>query len=210
MINVLNVDTTTMNASICNGDAYNFGTQVLTEPGEYSEIFTAITGCDSLVNFTLNVTVIDTSVTVNYPTLSANLEDAGYQWVDCNNNFSAINGANEQSFTPIINGSYAVVLEKEFCVDTSSCYDVVVIGIENPIEQQLFHISPNPTTGIVNIQSGEKADLVVIDGIGNEVYHEVLSKGHHSFNLMDQPKGIYFMIFTAETQTKQIKLIKSN
>jgi hypothetical protein len=210
MINVLNVDTTTMDATICNGETFNFGTQLLTEAGDYTEIFTAISGCDSIVDLTLNVTVIDTSVTVNFPTLTANLADAQYLWVDCNNNYSAISGANEQSFTPIVNGSYAVVLEKDFCADTSSCYDVVVIGIENPIEQQLFQASPNPTTGIVNIQSGEKADVVVIDGIGKEVFHAVLSIGQHSFNLMDQPKGIYFIIFTGETQTKRIKLIKSN
>ncbi len=41
--------------SICEGDSYIFGTQILTEPGQYSELFTSVGGCDSLVNLTLDL-----------------------------------------------------------------------------------------------------------------------------------------------------------
>ncbi len=40
-------------ASICNGDSYTFGTQILTTGGTYTEVFTTVDGCDSTVTLTL-------------------------------------------------------------------------------------------------------------------------------------------------------------
>ncbi len=40
---------------ICDGETHQFGNQVLTSSGEYSEVFEAMNGCDSLVNLTLTV-----------------------------------------------------------------------------------------------------------------------------------------------------------
>ena len=54
----LNVNPTyneTVTASICDGDSYTFGTQTLTTAGAYTEVFSTINGCDSIVNLTLNV-----------------------------------------------------------------------------------------------------------------------------------------------------------
>jgi hypothetical protein len=45
----------TASASICTGQTYSFGTQTLTAPGTYTELFTSAGGCDSLVVLTLNV-----------------------------------------------------------------------------------------------------------------------------------------------------------
>ncbi|OFX28312.1 MAG: hypothetical protein A2033_18900, partial [Bacteroidetes bacterium GWA2_31_9] len=48
-------------ATICDGDSIVFGTQILKIAGTYSELFTAINGCDSLVTLTLFVNPIVTS-----------------------------------------------------------------------------------------------------------------------------------------------------
>ena len=45
----------TASASICNGDSYIFGTQTLTAAGSFTELFTSVGGCDSLVVLTLTV-----------------------------------------------------------------------------------------------------------------------------------------------------------
>lgn len=42
-------------ATICNGDTYLFGTQSLTSTGTYTEVFTSVDGCDSLVMLSLTV-----------------------------------------------------------------------------------------------------------------------------------------------------------
>ncbi|MBR6041032.1 MAG: T9SS type B sorting domain-containing protein [Paludibacteraceae bacterium] len=43
--------------TICEGESYKFGTQVLTSSGTYKETFTSVAGCDSIV--TLNLKVAD-------------------------------------------------------------------------------------------------------------------------------------------------------
>jgi hypothetical protein len=43
------------NVSVCEGDSFIFGNQILTEPGQYHELFTSTGGCDSLVNLTLDL-----------------------------------------------------------------------------------------------------------------------------------------------------------
>jgi subtilisin-like proprotein convertase family protein len=45
----------TEEATICSGSSYVFGTQVLTNPGSYTELFTSTEGCDSTVVLTLHV-----------------------------------------------------------------------------------------------------------------------------------------------------------
>ncbi|MDX5429200.1 MAG: hypothetical protein LPK79_13955, partial [Bacteroidota bacterium] len=47
--------------------------------------------------------------------------NTAYQWVDCGNGFSPISGATQSTFTPLVNGSYAVVLTHGNCVDTTGC-----------------------------------------------------------------------------------------
>jgi len=49
------VYTVTADAAICKGETYRFGAQVLSEPGEYTEVFETINGCDSTVVLTLTV-----------------------------------------------------------------------------------------------------------------------------------------------------------
>ncbi len=54
----LNVNPTyneTATATICAGQTYNFGSQTLTSTGVYTELFSSMAGCDSLVVLTLNV-----------------------------------------------------------------------------------------------------------------------------------------------------------
>ena len=51
-------------ATICEGDTYEFGTQLLSTSGEYQETFTSVEcGCDSVV--TLTLTVLPAEVTLN-------------------------------------------------------------------------------------------------------------------------------------------------
>lgn len=94
-------------------------------------IFTTAEGCDSLVtlNLTINTTP-DNSVTQTGSSLSANQTGANYQWLDCSNGFSAINGGTNQAFTPPFSGSYAVLVSSNGCSDTSTCFIVDYTGIE--------------------------------------------------------------------------------
>lgn len=73
---------------------------------------------------------IDVSVDVNGTTLQAVQTVAGYQWLDCDAANAPINGEINQSYTPAVTGNYAVEINVEGCVDTSTCYLIDYTGIE--------------------------------------------------------------------------------
>jgi len=52
----------TTTASICEGESYQLGSQLLTEEGSYGEVFTSVAGCDSSVFLNLVVDRITTSI----------------------------------------------------------------------------------------------------------------------------------------------------
>ena len=53
-----------------------------------------------------------------------------------------------------------------------------------------FNIYPNPTTGVINIQSNENIDNIrVVDMYGKQI----LNTRSQAINLTNQPKGIYFV-----------------
>jgi gliding motility-associated-like protein len=54
-LNVTDVITTQQTAEICLGESYVLGTQTLTVSGQYAELFTTASGCDSLVTLDLVV-----------------------------------------------------------------------------------------------------------------------------------------------------------
>lgn len=61
---------------------------------------------------------------------------AAYQWLDCDNNYAAIAGANFQSYTPSNTGNYAVQVTLNGCVDTSACMLVDYTGMEELLNSE--------------------------------------------------------------------------
>ncbi len=72
---------------------------------------------------------MDISVTQSGITLKANATSAQYKWLDCNNGYAVIAGATSQTYTPTSNGSYAVEIKQNGCIDTSACYSITNIGV---------------------------------------------------------------------------------
>jgi hypothetical protein len=145
----------------------------------------------------------DTSITANGGTLTANATFGNYQWVECPA-MTAINGATSWSFTPLVSGNYAVVVDGGGgCIDTSNCHSVIVAGVltsDNLVDE--FQISPNPTTNnftLKNISSNEtsllhaSATLSIINPIGEIVYTEKLFGKNEYVVDADFAKGIYFV-----------------
>lgn len=119
--------------------------------GVYLYTLPTATGCDSNITINLTITTLDNSVTQTGITLLANQSGASYQWIDCNNAGSPIAGAVSQSYTPGANGSYGVIITSNNCADTSSCYAVTTVGIDDPKSDHGIKVYPNPATDIVNI-----------------------------------------------------------
>ncbi len=100
----------------------------------------------------LFVTTADTSVTVNQHILIANATTALYQWLDCNNGLSPITGATAKQFIPSVPGSYAVIVTKNGCTDTSACITVTTIGVDELIADNEVLLFPVPANEHLNIK----------------------------------------------------------
>lgn len=92
----------------------------------------------------------NTSVNQNVHILSAVQSSATYQWLDCNNGFSPIPFATTQQYIPSQPGDYSVAVTLNGCTDTSTCYNVTTIGLEDITNEQL-HVFPIPTASVIDV-----------------------------------------------------------
>jgi hypothetical protein len=149
-----------------------------------------VSGCDSIVKLSLTIDTIDVSVTQTGATLTANLSGANYQWVVCPS-LSAISGAINQSYTPISNGYYAVIINNGTCIDTSSCYSINNIVIEEN-ENNVF-IYPNPTSGKIRIECEEMERIELLDITGKLVFEVDDISNVLNIDISSFSKGIYII-----------------
>ena len=160
-------------------------------------------GCDSVVTLNLTVNTVNNSITNTTPTLTADATGATYQWLDCNNNYAPIPGETNQSFTATANGSYAVEVTQNGCVDTSACEQVNNVGI-NEINSSIT-LHPNPTTGIVELQGIKGSFKVdVYDYAGKYLQ----STSRSTIDLSDYPSGIYFLKVAYGDKTEELRVVK--
>jgi hypothetical protein len=141
-------------------------------------------GCDSIVTLNLTINSLPVvSVSVSDLTISANNVNATYQWLDCNNN-SPIAGEISQSFTAMINGSYAVELSQNGCVDTSNCIEITTVGtIENLLFNE-FKISPNPSNGDFFIAGPALTSITLYNQFGQKVNVTFSTIGEGKYQVM--------------------------
>ena len=182
-----------------------------TNSGTYADLLLNQFGCDSTltINLTINDTP-DTNVTRNFDMLTATETNTTYQWLDCSNNYAPIVGATSQSFQVLTNGNYAVQLDNNGCVDTSSCLTVVNVGTAQTFTEPVS-LFPNPTTGKFWLDLGAVHTDISIQ-IMNAVGQVVLVENYNGMQRMefdvDLPNGIYFLEVKSGDKLAVMKFIK--
>lgn len=173
---------------------------------------TNATGCDSIVTLNLTIGTVNTAITNLSPTLQATASNATYQWLDCNNAFSPIAGATSHEFTATVNGSYAVTIQQNGCIDTSACLDVSNVSIYEYGFGEALRVYPNPTGGQLHIDLGAAhtdVSIRVKNVLGQEVAAidaEVMQQGE--LELKGSP-GVYLVdIRTREGGFVVVKIVK--
>ncbi len=139
---------------------------------------------------------IDNSVSFNGSSISANASGYQYQWVDCANNFSPIQGEQNQSFNPTENGTYAVKIISPSCTVTSQQTTVNSIGLDEISSNLNYSIYPNPTSGTFTIDFGEEKSeihisIFTINGqliTQQDYYHTSAVQSN-----FDAPNGVYLI-----------------
>ncbi|HTN16247.1 MAG TPA: T9SS type A sorting domain-containing protein [Chitinophagaceae bacterium] len=75
-----------------------------------------------------------------------------YRWVTCPD-FNDIPGAFSSSYYVVTPGSYAVIVTKGTCTDTSDCTFVNPTGINETVLAQQVSVTPNPSSGQVYLKA---------------------------------------------------------
>lgn len=179
--------------------------------GVYTDTLQNVHGCDSVIETTLTLKKVNIMVTASSTTLKADQNNATYRWMDCNNNFALITGGTQQTFTPANpNGSYAVSVNFNGCTDTSACYSLQGVGIEeNKIST--FEIYPNPSEGIFTIyHRNVNPDRVRIFDLSGKEIHSRDCKGSNSqttIGLSGKGKGVYLIQLETKNSSEVKRLL---
>lgn len=187
------------------------GNHTYTESGIYMDTIPNTTGCDSIMTIYLEIVEVDTTVTVNSPTLTANEEGAIYQWIDCES-MQVMPGDTNQSYTAVVNGIYAVIINEKGCIDTSSCHQITgVFELGNNFGSSL-KVYPNPTTGNVIVYLGSKYELIrarILNANGiTQSADEFYDSNKINLKIIGEP-GFYFVeIITTGNKKAIVKIVK--
>ncbi len=156
---------------------------------------------------------VNTNVIETGTTLTAEVADAVYQWVDCLNGFEAIAGETGQSFTALVSGSYAVMITIDGCTETSNCIEVMTVGVLTlnwPTEISLY---PNPVFNAVTIEPGIILDhlaMRIVNASGQVVIENKYSGAERvELNIESLPAGVYMVQLIADDLTAIRRFVKN-
>lgn len=174
--------------------------RVYTSPGRKRRYYSSTTIKDTLVNaagcdsfLTINLTVInpDVAVSQNGATLTAQSASGTFQWLNCTLLMMPVSGQNAAVFKPSVNGTYAVEVTENSCKDTSECYTVSGVSVQQPGLAAQWMIVPNPNDGtgrFLLASSLEQANICLRDMAGRVVFESTGSNPVFSMHILP---GIY-------------------
>jgi hypothetical protein len=175
--------------------------------GTSSYTFTPAAGqCASVA--TLSVTVIGVNTQVSQPitnTLEALQTAAQYQWLNCQADFFEMLGANNQSFSALQSGIYAVEITYNGCVDTSDCITLNYVAMNEIDDLQEIRIFPNPGSGLYILDGIKKEEAIkVYSSLGQIILSFKSKSTQEAIDLIDFAPGLYVV----EGETFRIKIIQ--
>lgn len=210
-LTVLDENTFSWSPSICLGESIVVGTNTYISSGIYTDVLISqVNGCDSTVTTNLTVVEVDTTLTVIDQTISVVTVADSYQWIDCDDN-SQINGEMSQSFTPTVDGNYAVIIEQNTCVDTSYCYYIGQNGLDHLNTNNTIKVFPSLNNGVFSILDNGFGvrNIMIYNLMGDLVLFMDITeqKAHVDLDIRKVEKGVYIVKVHNEKETHTEKII---
>jgi hypothetical protein len=198
------VNTTTVAA--CDTYTWAKNGVVYTASGTY----TVVTGCNSeVLELTINTSPVAT-VTRSGDNLNVNATTgATYQWVKCDSSSTSITGATSPTYLAIAAGSYAVEVTNNGCTVTSTCFDVVTLGV-NSIDVANLNLYPNPVTDALTITYTKNiSGIQVFDITGRLIKNIITNTSEVSVDMSEMPAAVYIVKVIAENTSSEFRVMKN-
>jgi len=151
------------------------------------------TGCSNTDQIEITVIPLpDTSVTWSGFSVTANNTNATYQWINCTTGLP-VPGETNQIFANY-NGYFAVEVSENGCIDTSGCFLLSTVSIQDHATV-IYNVYPNPATDrlFVDFQSPISAEIVLFDPTGRIAHSSVFSGTSWHAYLPHLSSGIYIL-----------------
>jgi hypothetical protein len=195
----------------CGSYTLPSGSRTFTQSGTYIDTLASISGCDSIL--TIQATILPA---IN-PTLT--LEDYGfhcratgsnltYQWINCQTGL-VIQNATDSIYLPVYNGQFAVRVSNGNCTETSPCFTVANASIKEGFLSSQVKIFPNPTTGLIQIESSLFMERIEVLNIQGKKVMETESMRSGSIDLRGLDAGVYLIHVTLENGMVIKKVVKN-
>jgi len=189
----------TNTVSICFWDSITVGSNTYSQTGIYTDAFTAVNGCDSIITTNLNVSQQITGIISQLGMdIKANPTGGNMPYV-----YEWNTGEIIQQITPLVDGDYwVIVTDANGCVSDTSFFKVdwIHTSVED-FNIDRLSIYPNPSRDIFNIEFTsllrQNLEIRIINSIGEIIYLENLENytGEYSksINLKEYSKAFYFL-----------------
>jgi hypothetical protein len=187
---------------------------VWTTNGTYLDTIQNALGCDSILTINLTINTIDTTITKNGNTLSANQQGASYQWYNCTTN-SPISGATNQSFTANVPGWYAAMVTTNGCSEMTECIQVKKIIFPPPggiaevpfLNEEEIVVYPNPFQDYIKIEAGSLniTKITLYDLEGRKV---IETNAQEMLNLEFLASGTYQLSIETDAVSQNFTIVK--
>jgi len=177
----------------------------------YQSIFPIEGACDSIIETRVFVKTIDFNIIESDNSLQSNAVANSYQWLDCGNGNTVIEGATEAMFIPDGSGLYSVVIDNGECIDTSDCVAFIHSAVQDLSEGRIT-LFPNPAKDHIIVKSHqlEMIQIDIMDISGRSIEKHLLNPEHKNLvnlSLTDITEGIYLIKILTEQGVRFKKLI---
>jgi hypothetical protein len=198
--------TTTIN--YCEGDSVLVGGTYYTNT-TLSDSLLTVAGCDSVLTTIISPVAIDVTISQSGIELTSNEVGADYQWVDCETD-TPILGQTGISFTPSVNGNYAVIVTANGCSYTSNCIVINTVGLDNLSDEIGLNVFPNPAQSELTFtfKGEESLSYQLLDLNGKLLLNGKIIATQGKIDISRLAVGTYLLEVSNKNHKKTIRLIK--
>jgi hypothetical protein len=137
-------------------------------------------------------------------TLYALEENGIYQWIDCDENNLEIEGETLQSYSPMVNGSYAVQVTNTFgCTISTECLPVLVTNMNELHSESEWNIYPNPAQNFFFVNTGSTEVQTTVFTLEGKV---LFYTNGRQINIEHLPAGNYLIKLRSDKREETILL----